>query len=123
MQVVLRKIGWIVFLIKKYVDDINVMMEAIKRGYRWKNGGLTWSHEDMKIDLESGKSLTRINMEVFTNLANSVYPSLNFTMDLAEDHLDLKVPMLDFCVWTSSILDCTRASGYRQVVKHEFYVL
>ena len=60
-------------------------------------------------------------MEVFTAMANDVFPSLTFTHDLPEEHLDSRVPMLDFACWGTTTKDCSRTSGTKQVVSHAFY--
>ena len=80
MKVILDDANWKVFLMKKYVDDINVMFEAVRMGYRWIRGKLEWSITDEIKDRRSKLSKTRINMNLFINIANSIYPSLKFTM-------------------------------------------
>ena len=60
-------------------------------------------------------------MDIFTSMANDVFSSLTFSHDIPEAHSNMKVPMLDIACWRDQVPDCTRPSGYKQVVSHTFY--
>ena len=112
---------WKVYLLRKYVNDINVFMEALQYGVRYRSGRLEWSFKDEKRDLASGRSRTFLSLEVFTAMANDIFPSLNFSHDMPEMHPDNKVPMLDIACWRETVQDRTRPGGKKQVVSHSFY--
>ena len=60
-------------------------------------------------------------MNVFVCIANSIYPSIQFTCDTPEDHPNGKVPMLDFQVWKTTVVDTSKPYGYKEMVDHVFY--
>ena len=60
-------------------------------------------------------------MNVLLEMANSLYPYLQFTGELPEDNVNGKCPMLDLQVWKTRTSDGTRDQGYREEIHHEFY--
>ena len=88
-----------VFLMVKFVDDINLVMSSLGLGARWNNKSLQWSKEWEKEDRIKGKLEDTVTMCTFQAMANSMEPDLVFTVDMCDDHLDGKVPMLDLAVW------------------------
>ena len=89
----MEQAGWKCYFMRKYVDDINVIFEALNPGYRYINGRLRWKQCYQSEDLASGLSQDRINMELFRKVASEQFPTLTFTLDIAEDHPNYKVPM------------------------------
>ena len=72
------------YLLRKYVDDVNVYIEALALGKRYRDGVLTWCLKDEKRDSKSGKSLTLLTMDIFTAMANDIFDSLTFSQDIPE---------------------------------------
>ena len=112
---------WAVYLLIKYVDDCNLFMEALAKGVRWEGGKMIWTAEQEELDEKEGLSDGRRTMAVLLDMANSIYPYVQFTGDLQENHGDNKCPMLDLSTWKEREVDLTSNKGYREVVKHEFY--
>ena len=95
------KANWKFYFFKKYVDDINIIFEALAPGWRFINGQLRWKYCYKSEDLrgKSGKSENDQNMELFRKIASSIYPTLTFTMDTPDADNEIKVPMLDIQEW------------------------
>ena len=110
---------WKCYLFKKYVDDINVIFEALSPGYRFINGSLRWKECYKSEDLRGKVSTNKINMELFRQIASSIFPTLTFTMDIPEDNPNQKVAVLDICVWKDKVKDCNKEGGTREIITHE----
>ena len=50
-------------------------------------------------DIKDGKSATRRTAEILINIMNQVMPFLQFTVEIGEDFIDLKLPTLDVKLW------------------------
>ena len=88
------------YLFIKYVDDVNMYVESIKKGNRWvggRKGKIEYREEWVEEDSE--KSDGEVTMEIIKNLSMSVSTWMEFTVDYEENHKDGHVPMLDICVW------------------------
>ena len=119
-----QKLGvnkWTFWLLKKYVDDINIFCEALGKRVRYVKGKLIWSKANEIEDEKGLKSDTKRTMEQFEKIANEFHPSLQFKMDTQEDHSNGRVPMLDVAVWSTTVKDCTRIGGTKQQVNNAFY--
>lgn len=87
-----------VYMMRKYVD-VNLAMECVKRGSRWKGGlegEIEWMKETEKEDVKEGRTEEEVTMEVFRTLAGTFSKHLKFTVDMGKD--GKKVPMLDLQV-------------------------
>ena len=109
----------IVYLIKKYVDDVNICMEMIEPGWSWtkqKTGlpVLEWTKEMETEDKKLEVSPEELTMRKVQELASILIEGIKFTVDLPEKHETRKVPMLDLCVWLD---DC----GDVKIIRHGFY--
>ena len=102
----------IIYILDKYVDDINVVNECIDKGSTWNGDRIEWSEEWESEDLVSGKLDEIITMEAMLGIGKGIIPCLEFTSDLPEDKLDGNV----LC-WTIK----HRWRGYRiQVIPEEY---
>ena len=88
----------------KYVDDINVLLRAIRPGTRWRGDVLVHSKEHAE-DVMLGLTLETSTMIRIKEAADAILPWLQFTWDSPEQHESLKVPMLDLQVWVSAGAD------------------
>ena len=88
-----------IYAFMKYVDDVNVVLRSFSRGLRWQGKDLVWTQEAEDLDVTSGFSAEKITMLRVKEAAESVFPWLQFTVDLPEDHREGAVPMLDLQVW------------------------
>ena len=75
-----------------------------------------WNLKYLKEDLKSKKNGTLLTVEVFKNMANDIFKSLQFTHDIPEDHPNNLVPMLDIACSTVRVPDCTKETRYKVVV-------
>ena len=92
------------YLLSKYVDDINILTSIINRGYQWEEnleGGvrLRWSEERKAKDDTEDVSDEERTMELVRELADTLVPGLRFTKDIPGYHTNGKCPMLDVQVW------------------------
>ena len=83
----------------RYMDDIRAFLHAIRAGWRMWEGRLCFSEEWRILDLKDGKSSTRRTAEILLSIMNQIIPSLQFTMEIGEDFIDLKLPTLDVKIW------------------------
>ena len=80
---------------KRYVDDINILMEAIPHGYRWVQEwkrleyDMDWALEDEHIPLDT------FTTDLMVTMANSIKKQLQFEGDCASNHEDGYLPVLD----------------------------
>ena len=109
------------YLLEKYVDDINVLMEALGLGVRWFDGSLRWSQTWEEEDEKSGVTRDELTMRQFTYMANSICKDIKFTYDLPEKHPDGRCPMLDVAVWVEEKEDKTKVYGQQEIVRNAFY--
>ena len=86
-ELVCKRNGIGLYLFLKYVDDVNLMVDLIKEGMRWKKADildrrkrrLVWSKEAEEVDREEGKSGAVRTMERLQEVANCLMKGLKFT--------------------------------------------
>ena len=98
-KMALNAMKCILFL--KYVDDTFPEVETLRRGSRWdkQKDCLTWSYEKQTEDIANNISPDHVTGEVLRDMGNSIFPFIQVTLDLPEDHPEGKVPLLDTQVW------------------------
>ena len=84
---------------ERYMDDIRAFLNSLKMGWRWTDGGLAYTKTWEREDRMSGLSASRRTANVLVGMMNSVFPFLNFTVELGEDFADGKLPSLDIAIW------------------------
>ena len=72
-----------VYLIQKYVDDINMMLEKLGKGTRWEKGSLRWKQEWEDEDHRSGKTGDRLTMEQILNMISRSKGTRKLKLELA----------------------------------------
>ena len=103
------------YLKEKYVDDVNLVVEAVGLGVRWKEGTLRWTQECEDQDRNQGRTHDSVTTQVLVEMANSVDPNITFTGEGADDHEGGRVPMLDLKVWRSV------GPGGEELLRHCYY--
>ena len=53
-----------VFLLIKYVDDINFILGTMCIGLRWTGARISYEQEEVKTSIEEGKNERQVTMEV-----------------------------------------------------------
>ena len=85
-----------------YVDDTRTRTTALRKGMRWDHEEkkfvhrLEWQEED---DFK-GESNTRRSAIEMRYAMNSIFPGIEFTIELEEDFPNRRLPTLDCEVWT-----------------------
>ena len=109
----------LLYMLAKYVDNINLVAQTILRGFFWQDVEgevrLVWSQETLDVDNQEGKNDTLRTMELIRQVGNTLVPCLKLTIDLPEFHTDGKCPMQDIQVWKEN----TREGFW--IVRHSFY--
>ena len=111
MEICLKANKVEVFMLCKYVDDINLATAIIRAGQRWreiKEDGkkvrkLVHSDEDEEADRESDESDEERTIRLITEEASKQIPGIKFTYDIPEKHEDRKCPVLDLAVWAREV--------------------
>ena len=107
------------YLSKIYVDDINLLMEATKKGTRWTGQKLEWRQDWEDEDIEKNEKDDKRTMKEIRLLSNSILPCIQLKEEVASDCIDNKLPMLDFKVWKE--VNVTEEGNSQTIIKHEFY--
>ena len=94
----------------RYVDDLRIIMGAIKEGWRWEKGRMkfrkTWEIEELKKGMSRSEK-TAIEMN---KIMNDIFPELKFEMEYPEMFDTGRLPTLDF--------ECFVEYG---LIKYSFY--
>ena len=100
---------------KRYVDDINVIMNAPSSGLRFVEGKVIQDEQDMEAD--------RRCMLLVQSIGNSIHSSIELEVDYPSRHGDGKLPILDLKVWVEKKNRVVDSALEREVnvVLHEFY--
>jgi hypothetical protein len=83
----------------RYMDDIRAFLFGIREGWRWWEGRLCYCEEWRQEDQRDGKSATRRTADIILAIMNTIMPFLEFTMEIHEDFLEMKLPTLDVKIW------------------------
>ena len=105
-----------IYLMVKYVDDINIATDLIKDGYKWQKEGdqwvLRWSEEMSLAD--RNRSRESATIQKIKWIGDRLIPGLRLTYDIPELHPNKRCPMLDFQVWAEEL-------GGEAVIRHTFF--
>ena len=104
------------YMFKKYVDDVNLVMETLGRGYRWNGKAMEWKQEWEEEDKSSGEEYDTMTMREVRKMSDSILPFINFKEEVASDCKEGKVAMLDFKVWKEE-----RGEENKTEIMFEFY--
>ena len=72
-------------LMRRYVDDVRILMRKLRRGCRWQDGRIIWSKADEARDNLEGVTEVQVTHQVPKNIMNEVVPGLTFTTEKEED--------------------------------------
>ena len=92
----LNKLGISPEIYERFKDDITLLMESMEKGTMFKDGKLIVDLEKKVLDEE--KSDDAVTMEVIQEIANSINPMFQFTVDTPSNHENGKLPILDLQV-------------------------
>ena len=80
---------------ERYMDDIRAILQGLKMGWRWWEGGLYYCDEWRLDDELGGKSACRRTSEALLEAMNEIFEFLVFTQEINEDFEDKMLPTLD----------------------------
>ena len=107
--------GMTIYMLDKYVDDVETLQESIGLGTRWERDSLVWKKEWEEEDQSVGRSENNVTMIAVRDIANSVQPWLQFTHEEPCKENNGRVPMLDVEGWAEE-----DETG-KQILKYSFY--
>ena len=91
----LENLKWPALMVKRYVDDLNSVLQAIKPGIRYNAVEEKLELNEELVEVDQGKELDEITMTVFGEIANSVDDVLEVEVDFPSNHEDNFMPILD----------------------------
>ena len=107
----LEKLKWKPKMMKRYVDDLNVVMTGVKVGTRYDAAAEKIEVIENQIAIDEEREVDEITMKVFGEIANSVDPSIDIEVDYPSKYPDKMMP----------ILDMKMAINNQNLVVHCFY--
>ena len=120
VEVRLDEMVIIVKMNKRYVDDINMPIQATPVGMRYKDGK-TYVDERSVAEYEGvsndGRTMTSVKQ-----IRNNIHPSIQLEVDYPSKHQDRKLPILDLKVWIETKEKETEKRHEKtSVITYEFY--
>ena len=85
------------WLLKKYVDDVLVVVTNLPLGSRYRDGKILQSKESEKEDIQRDRSKSDVTMSVLKEVANEILPFLKYTGEVSVD--GMPIPVLDTVIW------------------------
>ena len=93
------ELGVLFDMIKRYIDDVDGVLNVIEPGTEYKDGKLSVNPD--KIESDKKIEDDERTMEVIKDIANDVNDMIKMTVDVPSKHPDNKLPILDLMVWLS----------------------
>ena len=113
--------GLKLWVYKRYVDDINVIMDTPSSGLRFVEGKVI--QDEHVAELEQDVEADRRCMLLVQPIGNSIHKSIELEVDYPSRHRDGKLPILYLKVWVEKrnrVIDNAQVREVK-VVLHEFY--
>ena len=83
----------------RYVDDVRMVLRAVKLGWRWDGKRMIYKEEWKNEEHDQGLTKTRKTAMVLETMMNSILSGMTFTVETHEDFDDQKLPTLDTKLW------------------------
>ena len=103
-----------VMLYERYVDDIDICINALPPGTRFINSNLEICDDEVDEDKNTPKD--KRTMDLIKQIGDSIHMSIVLGGDVPSNHTDGKVPILDLKVW---IEDIETPNGKKRYIMHE----
>ena len=87
-----------IHLLRKYVDDVLIVVDNFTPKTRLRDNKLVWTKETEAIDLASGKSPSQNTSEILRQIACKPNEFLDFTVEVSNGPTQ-KIACLDSEVW------------------------
>ena len=91
----LERLGWKPKMHKRYVDDVNTVVQALKPGTKYNQTEEKLEIVEEKVEGDQGKEIDEITMKVFGEVANAVDQSIEVEVDYPSKNEDHMMPILD----------------------------
>ncbi|PFX15321.1 Transposon Ty3-G Gag-Pol polyprotein [Stylophora pistillata] len=118
----LNELAIVMKMNKRYVDDINMAVQATPVGMRYKDGK---THMDERsVAEDQGISDDERTMTLIKQIGNDIHPSIQLEIDYPSKHQDGKLPILDLKVWMETKGEETDRQDEKasaSVIMYEFY--
>ena len=84
-----------------YVDDMRCVTDEIEKGWRWQKEESKFKYNDewKKEDEESPESNEMRTSKELEKVMNSIFPNIQFEIEVPEQFSDGRLPTLDFSLW------------------------
>ena len=108
---------------KRYVDDINVIVNAPRAGLKFVVSADRVIQDENIVEQELAVKADKRCMNLVQKIGNSIHPSISLEVDYPSQHVDGKLPTLDLKVWVElrRIQSLGEEGNEVNVVLHEFY--
>ncbi len=106
-----------VFLYKRYEDDINMCVNAIRPGMKWDGNELVYDERTESTEKE--KESDKRTFDIIKEIGNSIHRSIQLVTDIPSENDDKKIPILDLKVSTKEIMT---ENGKVTKIRNEFYM-
>ena len=111
------------FLLEKYVDDSEIIIENIPMVSRWDDNirKIVTTEETAAEDREAGRTNDEVTMKAWGSMTSCIIPGITFTVDYPDNNANGKVPMLDFMLWKEREDNPENPGEMRECLKYSFY--
>ena len=89
-----------VYLNYVYVNDEDIIMEAIEKGIKWNGEQMEYREEWKNQDLVDDKEDNLRTMREMRNMVNTIEKDIQMEESVASQEESKKLPILDFQTWT-----------------------
>jgi len=120
LKIMARTMGLQLQMYKRYVDDINIVMNIPELGSRFIDGVLRVVESEK--DRYKQRDHNERCMSFLKSIANEIHPSIKVEVDHPANHSDGKIPILDVKVWVEKRdVEVDGVTYEANIVMHELY--
>ena len=91
----LEELSWPPLMIKRYVDDLNAILTAVKPGVRFNQAENKLEVVEELVEEDRNKVKDEVTMKVFGDVANSIDPDIEVEIDFPSKHPSQMLAILD----------------------------
>ena len=92
----MNQLGIKVLLYKRYVDDINMIIEYLEGSLEYEGGRIV---EKERTEESGGEKKDQMMFKIVKDIGNEIHQSIQLTTDTPSENTDGKVPILDLKCW------------------------
>ena len=91
----LERLDWRPKMLKRYVDDLNTVVNGVKPGTKYNEAEEKLEILEQKVETDQGKEVDEITMAVFGEIANTIDQNIEVEIDYPSKYEDQMMPILD----------------------------